>query len=313
MTRIDLAIAWNWEFDREFVLSIERGCSLKGLATWRVEDHDLAETVRLLSGDGFRIGAFLDRASDADERYRRPAVRRYAAGALFQPAPVVLHAADKATMHLELITHGVYVPNTIILAPVSRQRELDLGQADLERIGIPFVIKPANTTGGGTGVILNASTLARIDEARTNHPDDKYLVQETIHPTLLGGRRAWFRAYHAFGMTILCWWDDITHQYTEVTPRGGRSLTAPPSRDHLPRRRLDFSSSNHHPERCSSSDYVTSSHADESLHENKSDARCVHRRGWPNGWRSTRLPGDGTMTEEWLTNLDRPARAEISG
>lgn len=219
MTSVDLAIAWNWEFDREFVLSIERECSLKGLATWRVEDHNLAETVRLLSGGGLRIGAFLDRASDADERYL--AIGPYVdtpAVLCFNPRRLVLHAADKATMHLELITHGVYVPNTIILAPVSRQRELDPGQADLERIGIPFVIKPANTTGGGTGVILNASTLARISEARTDHPDDKYLVQETIHPTLLGGRRAWFRAYHAFGTTILCWWDDITHQYTEVTP-----------------------------------------------------------------------------------------------
>jgi hypothetical protein len=219
MTPIDLAIAWNWEFDRDFVLSIEGECSQRGLSTWRIEDHNLAETVRLLAGDRLAFGAFFDRASDADEAYLalqpyvdRPGVR------CFNPHRLVLHAADKATMHLELITHGVYVPNTIILPPVRQRKALELTQADIERVGIPFVIKPANTTGGGTGVIMNASTLARISGARLEHPDDKYLVQETIHPVTLDGRRAWFRAYHAFGTTILCWWDDTTHQYTPVAP-----------------------------------------------------------------------------------------------
>ncbi|HLF14351.1 MAG TPA: hypothetical protein VI932_05635 [Bacteroidota bacterium] len=219
MTHFNLAIAWNWEFDGDFILGIERECSLRSLSTYRIEDHNLAETVRLLAAGGMRFGAFFDRASDADEKY--VALQPYISGLpvlSFNPRRLVLHAADKATMHLELITHGVYVPNTIILPPVRQRKELQLLQADLERIRMPFVIKPANTTGGGTGVIMNASTLARIAEARTEHPADKYLVQETIHPTLLDGRRAWFRVYHAFGTTILCWWDDRTHQYTEVTP-----------------------------------------------------------------------------------------------
>jgi hypothetical protein len=219
MTSIDLAIAWNWEFDRDFVLTIERECALRGVTTWRIEDHNLAETARLLAGGEIRIGAFFDRASDADERYLalQPFVDRPGALA-FNPRRLVLHAADKATMHLELITHGINVPNSIILPPVRQRADAGVAQEDLERIGIPFVIKPANTTGGGTGVILDASTLEQITKARKDHPDDKYLVQETIHPAALGGKRAWFRAYHAFGTTILCWWDDITHQYTEVSP-----------------------------------------------------------------------------------------------
>lgn len=218
MTSVDLAIAWNWEFDGDFVLTVERECTIRGLSTWRIEDHNLAETVRLLAAGELAFGAFFDRASDADERYLalQPFVDR--SGALaFNPRRLVLHAADKATMHLELITHGINVPNSIILPPAREREDHGVAQEDLERIGIPFVIKPANTTGGGTGVILNATSLQRIAEARKHHPGDKYLVQETIHPTLLAGRRAWFRAYHAFGTTILCWWDDTTHQYTEVS------------------------------------------------------------------------------------------------
>jgi hypothetical protein len=219
MMSTDLAIAWNWEYDGDFILGIERECSRRGLTTYRIEDHNLSETLRALRAGDLRFRAFFDRASDADEDYLAlqpfvdaPGVR------YFNPRRLVLHAADKATMHLELITHGVNVPNTIILSPARVSREPGIGTADLERIGIPFVIKPANTTGGGTGVIMNAETPAQIAAARLDHPDDKYLVQETIHPMLFDGRRAWFRAYYAFGKTILCWWDDQTHQYTTVTP-----------------------------------------------------------------------------------------------
>ena len=218
MTSIDLAIAWNWEFDSDFVRSIEAECTRRSLTTWRIEDHNLADTLRRLSEGRMAFRAFFDRASDADERYLalQPFVDRDGILA-FNPRRLVLHAADKATMHLELITHGLNVPNSIILPPARTSTEHGVEPEDIERIGVPFVIKPANTTGGGTGVILGAETLGRIAAARLDHPGDKYLVQETIHPTLLGGRRAWFRAYHAFGTTILCWWDDITHEYSEVS------------------------------------------------------------------------------------------------
>jgi hypothetical protein len=218
MTSIDLAIAWNWEYDAEFILEIERECSGRGLTTYRIEDHNLDETLRMIGAGELSFRAFFDRASDADDDYLElqpfvasPDVR------CFNPRKRVVHAADKATMHLELITHGVNVPNTIILPPASGAPSTDLSLPDLERIGIPFVIKPANTTGGGTGVIMNATTLGQVHGARREHPDDKYLVQETIDPMEVDGRRAWFRAYHAFGEVILCWWDDRTHQYTPVT------------------------------------------------------------------------------------------------
>ena len=41
---------------------------------------------------------------------------------------------------------------------------------------------------------------------------------ETIVPKLLDGKRAWFRVYFAFGETIPCWWDNVTHRYTELLP-----------------------------------------------------------------------------------------------
>jgi hypothetical protein len=43
------------------------------------------------------------------------------------------------------------------------------------------------------------------------------LLQKFITPAVLGDRRAWFRVFYAFGETILCWWDDVTHIYDEVS------------------------------------------------------------------------------------------------
>jgi hypothetical protein len=88
---------------------------------------------------------------------------------------------------------------------------------EMKHLGNPFVIKPANTTGGGTGVILDAKTIEDVMLTRQQHRDDKYLLQKMIIPKDLNSRRAWFRVYYAFGETILCWWDDITHIYTPVT------------------------------------------------------------------------------------------------
>jgi hypothetical protein len=121
-------------------------------------------------------------------------------------------------MHLEFMTHGLYVPTTVILSSYREQPHIGLDKAGLEPLGRPFVIKPANTTGGGKGVVLDVSSLDDVVKARQEQADDKYLLQETIIPKLLDGRRAWFRVYFAFGETIPCWWDNVTHRYTELLP-----------------------------------------------------------------------------------------------
>ena len=51
-------------------------------------------------------------------------------------------------MHLEFITNGLYVPYTIIISPYNKKKELELSLSELARLGRPFIIKPANTTGG---------------------------------------------------------------------------------------------------------------------------------------------------------------------
>jgi hypothetical protein len=120
-------------------------------------------------------------------------------------------------MHLELITAGIHVPYTIIISPYNKKRELEFSLSELAHLGRPFIIKPANTTGGGIGVILGAETLKDVIESRQHHKNDKYLLQEKITPRLLGGRKGWFRVFGVCGMILPCWWDPETHVYAAVT------------------------------------------------------------------------------------------------
>ncbi len=219
MRAFTLAIAWNWEFDQDFIAGIERECASRGVTTYLIDPGNLHQTLRDLKDSFIFFSAFYDRASDADPDFL-PLVDALSRPDVYciNPHERVVQAIDKASMHLEFITHRLNVPNTLILPPFSRNGTIDIPPVQLDEIGRPFVVKPANTTGGGTGVVLGATTLEEIIQARQQHRDDKYLVQETVTPALLGGKRAWFRVYCVFGEIIPCWWDDRTHMYSVLSP-----------------------------------------------------------------------------------------------
>lgn len=218
METFSLGLAWNWAYDADFVTGIEHVCGLQGLTTYRVEPSNVVETLhRLRSGD-ITFRTFLDRASDDDESFE-PLVRFLAKSSthFYNQSDHVNRAKDKATMHLEFITNGLYVPFTIIISPYNKKKELELSLSDLARLGRPFIIKPANTTGGGTGVVLGAESLKDVIETRQHHKNDKYLLQETVKPKFLDSNKGWFRILYAFGDIIPCWWDDLTHIYRRVS------------------------------------------------------------------------------------------------
>ncbi len=217
METFSLGIAWNWEYDEDFIAGIEHACSKRKLSTYRVVLHNLHNTIRRLQEGEIAFCAFLDRAAD-DESFA-PIMKSLAKSPtrIFNAVDHVEHAVDKATMHLEFITSGLQVPYTIIVSPYNKKKEIELSLSELAMLGRPFIIKPANTTGGGVGVVLGAESLKDVIETRQHHKNDKYLLQETVKPKYLEGNKAWFRVLHAFGEIIPCWWDDVTHIYSRVT------------------------------------------------------------------------------------------------
>lgn len=214
----DLGIAWNWEFDSDFVHGIERVCHHHGLSTFRIEPHNVKDVIRKVRSGRMTFRTFLDRASDDDKSF--VPLAKLIAGSkthLFNAYHRTEYAKDKANMHLACLGEGIDVPYTIIISPYSKKKELELSLSELAHLGRPFIIKPAYTTGGGIGVVLGAETLKEIIESRKDHINDKYLLQETIHPVNLDGKRAWFRVFYAFGMTIACWWNNETHIYHSLS------------------------------------------------------------------------------------------------
>ena len=218
----DFAVAWNWDFDREFILLIREVFRLNNLSVLEIRAENVEEILNMLKKGKLQFRYFLDRASDEDDAFQplaRFILKQFRAGDGISMHPINLHdlqirAADKATMHLEFLAHGIEVPYTIIISPYNHKQEIELTITELAKLGRPFIIKPANTTGGGIGVVMGAETLKEIIEARQSHKNDKYLLQETIKPIECAGRRAWFRVFYAFGDLIPCWWDDVTHIYS---------------------------------------------------------------------------------------------------
>lgn len=224
--KFDLAIAWNWEYDQDFIDRIEYLAHRNDISTYIIHPGNIHHVTQQVAENKLYFRVFLDRASDVDEHVEplaKLAVQSemhkdpHQRIAVINPYDLMQRAADKATMHLEFLTSDIEVPYTIIISPFRHEPAPDLNDEQLSVIGKPFIIKPANTTGGGIGVVRDAQSLKDVLEARQHYEDDKYLMQEFIKPVHYGERKAWFRVFYAFGEVIPCWWDDDTHIYEPVT------------------------------------------------------------------------------------------------
>jgi len=211
----DLCLTWNWEHDADFVSLLDTACQSHGLALLQITPGNIVDLLQSLAGNRITFRAFLDRASDADARFA-PVVEWARARGVYRinPQEQAARTGDKATMHLDLISAGLYTPYAIILPPYREQPALP--SVDLSPLGDKFTIKPAHG-GGGAGVMLEATSLSQVLAARQEFPADKYLLQAHVVPAHLDARAAWFRVIHCAGQVYPCWWDTRTHVYTPVT------------------------------------------------------------------------------------------------
>ena len=189
----DLAVAWTWEYDLDFVALIEEETQRADKTVLQIREENVEEIFDALKKERIQIRYLLDRASDESELFQplaRWVLKRFRSGESptiysINPIDEQQRAADKATMHLEFLSHGINVPYSIIVSPYEHRREVELSLTELAKLGRPFIIKPANTTGGGLGVVMGAESLKEIIDARQSHKKDKYLLQETVYPAML--------------------------------------------------------------------------------------------------------------------------------
>ncbi len=217
---VDLAVGWDWEYDRDFVSILDSECNKRGLQSYLVYPYNLDETIGKLSRGEILFNVFIDRASESDSRFIPLLKLLKKKGVTFVNDPALsVRANDKSIMHLEFLTNGLYVPYTIILSSYEEDPRFD--ESNIHSIGTPFIVKPADG-GGGRGVVLGVKTPYEIVKAREKHSKDRYLLQEEIVPVNLKGRKAWFRSFYIYGEIIMCWWDNQTGVYQRITSRAER-------------------------------------------------------------------------------------------
>lgn len=219
----DLGIAWEWQHDRDFAYSLDKECQKSGVSSYIIYPANLEETLGLQEAGRIAFRMLIDRASDTNPRFHNLMHHsRKLPFKMINEVSLLPRAVDKATMHLEFLTHGINVPYTIILSPWKDNPKLHtmMKISRFKKLGMPFIIKPA-CGGGGLGVVIDAKTIHQIVKARMEISHDKYLLQEKIMPVVLGKglnrKTAWFRAFYICGDVISCWWDTDTHIYHKVT------------------------------------------------------------------------------------------------
>lgn len=209
---MDLIVAWDWEFDAEFIKRFEEMTKENGLRCLFVNPSSPAEALEKIRSEKLSFKVLLDRASDTSEIFDPLIDKIILSGTkALNEASNAIRAMDKATMHLEFLTRGLDVPYTIILSPSDEAGKIK--DKELKQLGRPFIIKPSRG-GGGFGVVVGAETIGDIMAARQIFPNDKYLLQEKVVPIILGKHKAYFRVFYVCGKIIPCWWDDQTHIFT---------------------------------------------------------------------------------------------------
>ncbi len=215
MTIYDLCLAWEWEYDTDFVQLLNTVCQSQGLSLLQVTPQNLEATLTDLMEHQVSFRAFMDRASDANESFL-PLIRWVREQPIFRinPHRLARLAWDKAAMHLAFSSAGLQTPPSVIIP--SHLDQPILPPIDTTCLGSCFSIKPAHG-GGGKGVITAATNWEQVLIARQEFPEDQYLLQAYIIPAELNSRQAWFRVIYCAGEVFPCWWDTQTHYYNPIT------------------------------------------------------------------------------------------------
>jgi hypothetical protein len=215
MEAYDLCLAWNWEYDADFVKLLNLACQSHGLSLVQITPENLLHRMQSITNKEIVFQIFFDRASDSDARFI-PVVE-WACNHVVHHInfhKLACRAWDKVAMH-QIISVSMDTPLTITLPSYDEQPLSP--EIDLSSLGESFTIKPAYG-GGGAGVVNEATTLSQVLIARQEFPTQRYLLQAHIIPARLGPRMAWFRVIYCAGKVYPCWWDSDTHIYTHVTP-----------------------------------------------------------------------------------------------
>ena len=212
----DLIILWDWEYDDDFVKSLLQAAQKKRLKADSFGPDEVEAFAKAFLHKNFRCNLIIDRASDVHPGLALLLTNLKSQGTILINDPkAMVWCRDKATMHLELLNQGVSVPYGIIISTDDHPESMHV--MALNKLGSPYVIKPAEG-GGGEGVILHGESTHDITAALQASHTGKIILQEKVIPKMIGDHRGWLRIFYILAKIMPCWWDDQTHLYHEIHP-----------------------------------------------------------------------------------------------
>lgn len=223
MDTYHIGLAYDTDYDADFIDILESSSRALGLGTYRVNPSNLDETYSLICDGSLFFHSYYDRASDTSPNfYKLYTVLKRKKALILQSLEKQTLAADKALMHRLFERAHIPVPRTLILEKQSDEVTCQIFERDLKKFKKPFVVKPAINTGASAGVNLDAFTVEDVHYTCRMGGDDKYLLQQKITEKKSEKRKFWFRVFYVCGSVFCCWWDPQTHRYDIVTDRQSR-------------------------------------------------------------------------------------------
>lgn len=219
MEKFDFALNWSGNIKEAFAKFIGDACKKKKLSFLWVNTDSIRSVLRRLQSNRMLIHVLLDTEATYNKRGDPYAKICYAVkdcgGIVINDPDRAKTAIDKSVTHYELINAGILAPYTVVVRNWE-PKTFVLSEEERQKLGIPFIIKPALGY-GQLGVIRDAQgSVEEIAQARNFDKGDNFLFQEKILPIELEGKRAWFRVFNLFNTIIPCWWDDNQNLYEHV-------------------------------------------------------------------------------------------------
>ncbi|MCD4780074.1 MAG: hypothetical protein K8S27_05940 [Candidatus Omnitrophica bacterium] len=203
----------------DFIRSLKAECKSQQLSFLWIHEDNVRDIVKKLESHAIEVHVLLDIGAtyhlDKDWYARVCYAVKDAGGVVINDPDRTKSAIDKSVMHFELQHANIPTPYTIVVRNWE-PHSFRLTAEEKQRLGVPFVIKPALGY-ARKGVICDARpTIREIADARNFDRGDNFLLQKKIEPYQFGEKRSWFRVLNVFDTIVPCWWDDRRNVYDHI-------------------------------------------------------------------------------------------------
>ena len=218
----------NYHF---FAHKMRELCGQMNLSFFLVNDTWVNEFRRKLEDREIAVRVLLDLTANQtidDDPYLLLAkeVNRQRGHVIDDP-DLTAYSAHKARFHQMLVQNQISVPETIMVGR-NELNSFKITQEIKDRVGVPFVVKPA-WGDSGVGVVTDAQSEDGLHWSAEQTPNsDTFLIQKRLQPVELRNHMGWFRMFHICREVIPCWWNPVSHEYQLVTPAQIRNCKLPP-------------------------------------------------------------------------------------